>query len=154
MSRFQWTEDRLATLRRLWAEGRSAQFIAERLGGVTRNAVVGKVHRLGLSVRVDKAAAAVLVAKPKPKPAPVILCAVQGCGRKLSKANLAGVCKPHAHVIGACRCPRCRAGDPVRRSAAIPREDVRVALVPYPTSNSGVGGLARVSLPREPWVTA
>jgi GcrA cell cycle regulator len=47
-----WTEDRVETLKKLWAEGLSASQIATRLGGVTRNAVIGKVHRLGLSGRV------------------------------------------------------------------------------------------------------
>lgn len=46
-----WTEDRVAILTKLWAEGLSASQIAKQLGGVTRNAVIGKVHRLGLSGR-------------------------------------------------------------------------------------------------------
>ena len=46
-----WTEERIDTLKRLWAEGLSASQIANRLGGVTRNAVIGKAHRLGLSGR-------------------------------------------------------------------------------------------------------
>lgn len=46
-----WTDDRVATLTKLWAEGLSASQIAKELGGVTRNAVIGKVHRLGLSGR-------------------------------------------------------------------------------------------------------
>lgn len=55
-----WTEDRVETLSKLWADGLSASQIAKILGGVTRNAVIGKVHRLGLSGR----------AKPsRPKPA-------------------------------------------------------------------------------------
>jgi GcrA cell cycle regulator len=47
-----WTDDRVETLKRMWAEGQSASQIAKELGGVTRNAVIGKVHRLGLSHRV------------------------------------------------------------------------------------------------------
>ncbi len=47
-----WTDDRVAVLSKLWAEGLSASQIATKLGGVTRNAVIGKVHRLGLSGRV------------------------------------------------------------------------------------------------------
>jgi GcrA cell cycle regulator len=47
-----WTEERIETLRRLWAEGLSASQIASALGGVSRNAVIGKIHRLGLSGRV------------------------------------------------------------------------------------------------------
>lgn len=46
-----WTDDRVELLKKLWAEGLSASQIANRLGGVTRNAVIGKVHRLGLSGR-------------------------------------------------------------------------------------------------------
>ena len=46
-----WTEDRVEILKKLWAEGLSASQIAKQLGGVTRNAVIGKVHRLGLSGR-------------------------------------------------------------------------------------------------------
>lgn len=46
-----WTEERVALLRKLWAEGLSASQIAKQLTGVTRNAVIGKVHRLGLAGR-------------------------------------------------------------------------------------------------------
>jgi GcrA cell cycle regulator len=46
-----WTEDRVEMLKKLWADGLSASQIASRLGGVTRNAVIGKVHRLGLAGR-------------------------------------------------------------------------------------------------------
>jgi GcrA cell cycle regulator len=46
-----WTDDRVELLTKLWADGLSASQIAGRLGGVTRNAVIGKVHRLGLSGR-------------------------------------------------------------------------------------------------------
>jgi len=46
-----WTDERVATLSKLWADGLSASQIANILGGVTRNAVIGKVHRLGLSGR-------------------------------------------------------------------------------------------------------
>lgn len=57
-----WTEDRVETLKKLWAEGLSASQIAGRLGGVTRNAVIGKVHRLGLSGRVTPSRAS----RPRP----------------------------------------------------------------------------------------
>jgi GcrA cell cycle regulator len=46
-----WTEERVALLKKLWTEGHSATQIAKQLGGVTRNAVIGKVHRLGLAGR-------------------------------------------------------------------------------------------------------
>jgi GcrA cell cycle regulator len=40
-----WTDERVELLKKLWADGLSASQIAARLGGVTRNAVIGKVHR-------------------------------------------------------------------------------------------------------------
>ena len=46
-----WTDERVSTLKKLWLDGLSASQIAKQLGGVTRNAVIGKVHRLGLSGR-------------------------------------------------------------------------------------------------------
>ncbi len=51
-----WTDERVETLKKMWAEGQSASQIAKELGGVTRNAVIGKVHRLGLSNRVGPGA--------------------------------------------------------------------------------------------------
>lgn len=57
-----WTDERVEVLKKLWAEGLSASQIAARLGGVTRNAVIGKVHRLGLSGRATPSRA------PRPKP--------------------------------------------------------------------------------------
>ena len=48
-----WTDDRVEILKKLWVEGQSASQIAKELGGVTRNAVIGKVHRLGLSNRAS-----------------------------------------------------------------------------------------------------
>lgn len=70
-----WTDDRVEQLKAMWGEGQSASQIAKTLGGVTRNAVIGKVHRLGLSNRATagKAAAAPAAtpaAAPKPAPAP------------------------------------------------------------------------------------
>ena len=53
-----WTDERVETLKRMWAEGASASQIAKELGQVTRNAVIGKVHRLGLSNRVVHGGAA------------------------------------------------------------------------------------------------
>ena len=68
-----WTDERVETLKRMWAEGQSASQIAKELGGVTRNAVIGKVHRLGLSNRTNgaepEAAAAEPAAAPQAEPA-------------------------------------------------------------------------------------
>src|SRR3954453_16165461 len=46
-----WTDERVELLKKLWRDGLSASQIAKQLGGVTRNAVIGKIHRLGLSGR-------------------------------------------------------------------------------------------------------
>ena len=71
-----WTDDRVGALKKLWLEGQSASQIAKQLGGgVTRNAVIGKVHRLGLSGRATPsqpartAAATFRTARPRPAPA-------------------------------------------------------------------------------------
>ncbi len=53
-----WTEERVELLKKLWSDGLSASQIAAELGGITRNAVIGKVHRLGLSGRAKSASAA------------------------------------------------------------------------------------------------
>jgi GcrA cell cycle regulator len=50
-----WTDERVELLKKLWTDGLSASQIAGELGGVTRNAVIGKVHRLGLSGRAKAA---------------------------------------------------------------------------------------------------
>jgi GcrA cell cycle regulator len=51
MEGMSWTDERVEMLKKLWADGLSASQIAGELGGITRNAVIGKVHRLGLSGR-------------------------------------------------------------------------------------------------------
>jgi GcrA cell cycle regulator len=71
-----WTEERIDRLKKMWQDGATASQIADELGGVSRNAVIGKAHRLGLEARPspvkpgeekEKPAAAA----PAPKPAPV-----------------------------------------------------------------------------------
>src|SRR5215472_341882 len=82
-----WTEERIERLKKMWHEGATASQIADELGGVSRNAVIGKAHRLGLEQRPSPvkpgeekeakkpapAAAAPKAATPRveiPKPAP------------------------------------------------------------------------------------
>ena len=50
-----WTDERVELLKKLWADGLSASQIAAELGGITRNAVIGKVHRLGLTAAAQGA---------------------------------------------------------------------------------------------------
>lgn len=73
-----WTEERIERLKSMWAEGATASQIADELGGVSRNAVIGKAHRLGLEQRPspvkaveekEKAKPAKAAAKPAPAPA-------------------------------------------------------------------------------------
>ena len=83
-----WTEERIEHLKKMWADGATASQIADELGGVSRNAVIGKAHRLGLEQRpspvkpgeekeAKKAAPAASAPKPAapraeaPRPAPV-----------------------------------------------------------------------------------
>ena len=78
-----WTDERIERLKKMWSEGATASQIADELGGVSRNAVIGKAHRLGLDARPSpvkpgeekerKPAAAPAAEKPKaeaPRPAP------------------------------------------------------------------------------------
>ncbi|XUU60579.1 GcrA family cell cycle regulator [Erythrobacter sp. HA6-11] len=74
-----WTDERIATLKKMWEGGSTASQIAEELGGVSRNAVIGKAHRLGLKARPSpvkandkkKAAAKKPAAKPAAKKAAI-----------------------------------------------------------------------------------
>ncbi len=65
-----WTDERVEMLKKLWQDGLSASQIAKQLGGVTRNAVIGKVHRLGLSGRSKTAPAAPAAPRPRKPSAP------------------------------------------------------------------------------------
>jgi GcrA cell cycle regulator len=67
-----WTDERVELLKKLWADGLSASQIAAEIGAVTRNAVIGKVHRLGLSGRAKSPSSA--AARPrKPRSATQML---------------------------------------------------------------------------------
>ena len=52
-----WTEDKITKLKELWGKGNTASQIAEIIGGVSRNAVIGKAHRLNLSAKIKTRAA-------------------------------------------------------------------------------------------------
>jgi GcrA cell cycle regulator len=75
-----WTDERVEILKRLWQEGLSASQIAAELGGVTRNAVIGKVHRLGLSgrgqptssIKRQRRASPTPAVRPRPRPTTVV----------------------------------------------------------------------------------
>ena len=63
-----WTDERVELLKKLWNDGLSASQIAAELGNITRNAVIGKVHRLGLSGRTRPQSAA----QPRPRNKPAV----------------------------------------------------------------------------------
>ena len=110
-----WTDERVDVLKKMWGEGQSASVIAKVLGGVTRNAVIGKVHRLGLSNRVtsttakpaakDKAKAgmkakpAVPAAPPKPILAPETVRITPPAVRKIIPAGQPLPPQPSANEI-------------------------------------------------------
>jgi GcrA cell cycle regulator len=73
-----WTDERIERLKKMWAQGATASQIADELGGVSRNAVIGKAHRLGLEQRpspvkpgeekeAKKQATSAAAARPAPK---------------------------------------------------------------------------------------
>ena len=65
-----WTNERVEELKRLWGQGQTASRIADLLGGVTRNAVIGKAHRLGLRGRPSPIRREENGAISRPAPAP------------------------------------------------------------------------------------
>ncbi|MEZ5773034.1 GcrA cell cycle regulator [Defluviimonas denitrificans] len=106
-----WTDERVELLKKMWSEGQSASQIAKELGGVTRNAVIGKVHRLGLSNRVGAApepAPKAKAADPAPKPA----------------APARGASKPAAPATAAAAAPRAEkpAADPAPAPSVAPSQ--------------------------------
>jgi len=66
-----WTDERIEHLRAMWAEGSTASQIAEELGGVSRNAVIGKIHRLKLRVSSGSFHPP-MAAQPKPSRQPFL----------------------------------------------------------------------------------
>ena len=87
-----WTDERVELLKKLWLDGHSASQIAKQLGEVTRNAVIGKVHRLGLSGRATPSQPARPVFKAPRPPRPVVTAtppsaARSRCGRRRRRAQ-------------------------------------------------------------------
>ena len=113
-----WTEERIERLKKMWHEGATASQIADELGGVSRNAVIGKAHRLGLEQRPSpvkpgeekevKKAAPVAQA---PKPA-----APRAEASAPAKAAPAAAAAPHAHPAQHPSGPRISAHDLQYRS--------------------------------------
>ncbi|MFY0635638.1 MAG: GcrA cell cycle regulator [Vannielia sp.] len=112
-----WTDERVETLKRMWGEGQSASQIAKELGGVTRNAVIGKVHRLGLSNRATGAAPA-QAAKPAAKEKPAV------AAKPKAKA------KPQKPAPAETSAAKPAKEEPATQSAAPPMSAARKAIIP------------------------
>jgi GcrA cell cycle regulator len=109
-ARMAWTDERIALLKQYWEDGRSASQIAELLGeGLSRNAVIGKAHRLGLASRPSP----LKTGEPKSadaKPAPR---KTEKQGTAQARRSRAGRAAGRAHLRrrwspGRCCCPRPR----------------------------------------------
>ncbi|HZF43159.1 MAG TPA: GcrA family cell cycle regulator [Sphingomonadaceae bacterium] len=106
-----WTDERIDRLKALWTEGNTASQIADDLGGVSRNAVIGKAHRLGLAARPSPVKAAEpkdkpkvdpvpeIAAVPEPEPEPEVQEEEQAEPAGIAPADAAGLEEPPADVI-------------------------------------------------------
>lgn len=117
-----WTDDRIGTLKKMWQQGKSASEIAEKLGGVTRNAVIGKAHRLGLSGRPSPIKK--VVKKVAPAAAPAKKAAAAPSKAPVAAASKAKAVAPVVPVKAA---PSKAAPAPIAKSSAPP---------PRPTANA------------------
>lgn len=113
-----WTDERVETLKKLWADGLSASQIAKQLGGVTRNAVIGKVHRLGLSGRAAPSRPTRRVSPPKLAPRP-----------RTASASPAAAARGKAAASNGATAPALRPVEPV----AAPMEPERLPSGEYAT---------------------
>jgi GcrA cell cycle regulator len=92
-----WTDERVEHLKKLWIDGLSASQIAAELGqGITRNAVIGKVHRLGLSGR-EKSSSSVQSTRPRAKQ-PARTAAPRNHPPLMSRGNTALATAPRAYA--------------------------------------------------------
>ncbi len=116
-----WTDERIERLKELWKKGMTASQIADELGAVSRNAVIGKAHRLGLQARPSP------VKPNEPAPAPAKAKARSGAAPAESKKVAATAREPKAAPA---------AGQPESPAAPSPSPQQRVVSV-------GPGGFLR-----------
>ena len=112
-----WTDERVELLKKLWSEGLSASQIAAQLGSVTRNAVIGKVHRLKLSSRGRSTAAPVRQKKT-----------VQATSASKGVSRAASVTRSVTTSIGATALQAQFDAEPVARYHVRPTENVVVPI--------------------------
>ncbi|NRG19657.1 GcrA cell cycle regulator [Rhizobiales bacterium] len=108
-----WTTERVDLLKKLWSDGLSASQIAGELGGVTRNAVIGKVHRLGLSGRAKAPAPQQKARRTVSKPA-----SGTGAGSAPSYSRGGGGA-PHTHGATALKMETTPAPAPVSKEQPV-----------------------------------
>ncbi|QPC98058.1 GcrA family cell cycle regulator [Qipengyuania soli] len=127
-----WTDERIATLKKMWESGSTASQIADELGGVSRNAVIGKAHRLGLKSRPSPVKAnEAKAAKPKPAAKPVAKAPAAKPAPRPSAASAAAPAKPVAK-------------QPARADAAVPSQPLPNKTPDLPKIVSvGPGGFLR-----------
>jgi GcrA cell cycle regulator len=113
-----WTDERIDSLRAMWEKGLTASQIAEELGGVSRNAVIGKAHRLGLKSRpspvksADKTKVAKAPAAPKAAPAPAApVAATPAPIRAVPPRTVAPAPRPEPKPVAAPPAPMAAAAD-------------------------------------------
>lgn len=106
-----WTDERIDRLKQMWGDGMSASQIAAQLGGVTRNAVIGKVHRLKLDSRLKAVASAPALAETPS--APVVVAAAPAFAQPLMEEA-----RPAPRLVTSTPAPVAAA--PVPRPASVP----------------------------------
>ncbi|MXO85866.1 GcrA cell cycle regulator [Altererythrobacter aurantiacus] len=117
-----WTEERIATLKKLWEGGATASQIADELGDVSRNAVIGKAHRLGLKSRPSPVKAGEAKGKAKAK------------AKVASKPVKAAPPKPKKEAPPK---PVEAAAEAETEKPAAPKADTATSNKPQPTPNAG-----------------
>ncbi len=83
-----WTEERIDNLKVMWEKGMTASQIAEELGGVSRNAVIGKAHRLGLNARPSPVKSHDVEASAEPRPVPAAAPVARSAPRTVAEARV------------------------------------------------------------------
>ncbi|KPQ08165.1 MAG: autonomous glycyl radical cofactor GrcA [Rhodobacteraceae bacterium HLUCCA12] len=116
-----WTDERVELLKKMWTEGKSASQIAKELGSVTRNAVIGKVHRLGLSSRGSDAGNSAPPASETPAPAAP---AAEAPRAKAPATEARRAAEPET--------PEASPADPVTDENAAPDDKAGASVVPMP----------------------
>ncbi len=96
-----WTDERVEMLRQLWTDGHSASQIAEKLGGVSRNAVIGKVHRLKLESRAKSAPEAKPVVATIAEPVVAAAAAPRVVASQVVAPQAVQASRPVARTMGA-----------------------------------------------------